>query len=313
MRRGAATAMAGVALFVAACGGGGSDDGPAAVAPAVRQPLALEERTETFVDTSRTTEAHATVAESVSRTLPTRILSPAGGQAGGPYPLIVFAHGSGGLGTGYDVLLRTWAEAGHVVAAPAFPIARDDAAAGDWQQDLPKLPGDMTFVIDQVLRLSADAGSPLRGAVDPDRIGVAGHSMGGMTALAVAGNTCCHDARIKAAVILAGRETPFGSGRFWSRIKTPVLLVHGDADYNVLYGDGKKAFANAPPPRFLLTIVNGDHGTPFTGDRENLQASLVTDVTLDFFDHYLRSVPQGLDRLQARAAAPGVATLEQER
>ena len=318
MRRVAATALAGVALLAAACGGGGSgsdDDGPAAVAPAVRQPLALDERTETFVDTSRTTEAHATVAESGSRSLPTRILSPAGGQGGGPYPLIVFAHGSGGLGTRYDVLLRTWAAAGHVVAAPAFPIAREDAGAGagDWQQDLPKLPGDMTFVIDQILRLNADDGSPLQGAVDPNRIGVAGHSMGGMTALAVAGNTCCHDARIKAAVILAGRETPFGSGQFWSRIKTPLLLVHGDADYSVLYGDGRKAFANAPPPRFLLTIVNGDHGTPFTGDRENPQASLVTDVTLDFLDHYLRSVPEGLDHLQARAAAPGIAKLEQER
>ena len=313
MRRWAAAVLAGMACLAAACGGGGSDGGPTAVAPAVRQPLTVEERTETFVDTSRTTEAHSTVAASASRPLPTRILFPAGGQAGTPYPLIVFAHGSGGLGTGYDVLLRTWAAAGHVVAAPAFPIARDDAAAGEWQQDLPKLPGDMAFVIDEVLRLNADAGSSLGGAVDPNRIGVAGHSMGGMTALAVAGNTCCHDARIKAAVILAGRETPFGSGQFWSRIKTPLLLVHGDADYSVVYADGRKAFANAPPPRFLLTIVNGDHGTPFTGDPDNAQAGLVTDVTLDFFDHYLRSVPEGLDRLQARADAPGVARLEQER
>jgi hypothetical protein len=31
-----------------------------------------------------------------------------------------------------------------------------------------------------------------------------------MTVLASAGNTCCHDRRIKAAVVLAGRETPFG-------------------------------------------------------------------------------------------------------
>jgi hypothetical protein len=54
-----------------------------------------------------------------------------------------------------------------VVAAPAFPIARDDAAAGDWQIDLPKLPGDVSFVTDQVLRLNGDAGSSLHGAVDP--------------------------------------------------------------------------------------------------------------------------------------------------
>ena len=314
MRRLITGAVTGAALLLAAaCGGGGGDAaqtvrGP----PSIRQALAVEERTETFVDPARTTEAHATVAAADSRTLPTRIVTPAAGQPGRPYPLIVFAHGSGGLGTRYDPLLRAWAAAGYVVAAPSFPIVRDDAQRGDWALDLPKLPGDMTFVIDQILRLNADAGSPLRGAVDPAHIGVAGHSMGGMTTLAVAGNTCCHDARIKAAVVLAGRETPFGSGAFWSRIITPVLLVHGDADFNVVYSDGRRAFANAPPPRFFLTIVNGDHGTPYTGDAGDPQAGVVTDTTIDFFDHYLRGVADGLDRLQARVA-PGVARLEQER
>jgi predicted dienelactone hydrolase len=308
-------AVLGVLAFLgAACGGGGSSDEPAAPAPSPpRQHLAVDERTETFVDPSRTTEAHNTVAASEVRTLPTRILSPAAGQSGRPYPMLVFAHGSGGLGTGYDVLLRTWAAAGYVVVAPAFPIARAGADFGEWTLDLPKLPGDITFVLDQVLRLNEDSGSPLRGAVDAAHVGVAGHSMGGMTALAVAGNTCCHDARIKAAVILAGRETPYGSGQFWNRIRTPILLVHGDADYNVVYTDGRRAYANAPPPRFLLTVLAGDHGTPFTGDADNPQASLVSDATLDFFDHYLHGAADGLSRLQARANARGMAKLEQER
>jgi len=315
MRRWATAALGGLGLVAAACGGGGgSPDQQATPAPAApRQQLAVEERTETFIDRSRTTEPHATVVASDVRTLPTRILSPTDGQPGRPYPLLVFAHGSGGLGKGYDVLLRTWAAAGYVVAAPAFPIARDSAEAGEWTLDLPKLPGDMTFVINEVLRLNADATSPLRGAIDPAQIGVAGHSMGGMTTLAVAGNTCCHDTRVKAAVILAGRETPFGSNQFWSRIITPILLVHGDADYNVTYADGRRAYANAPPPRFLLTLLNGDHGEPYTGDPDNPQADLVTGATIDFLDHYLRGAADGLTRLQARANAQGVAKLEQER
>ena len=306
--------LGGVLLLVAgACGGGASEPPPAQAPAPERQTLVIEEHTEPFVDPSRTTEAHNTVAASDSRSLTTRILAPAAGQPGRPYPLIVFAHGSGGLGTGYDRLLRTWAQAGYVVAAPAFPIAREEAAAGDWQVDLPKLPGDMSFVIDQVLRLNGDAGSALRGAVNPERIGVAGHSMGGMTALAVAGNTCCHDRRLKAAVVLAGRETPFGSGQFWHRIITPILLVHGDADYSVVYGDGRRAYANAPPPRFLLTILGGDHGQPYSGNPAHREAALVTDATLDFFDHYLHDDAAALARLQTRAGAPGVAKLELER
>lgn len=304
----------GVLLVAGACAGDGSGPPPPpAAAPATRQALAVDVRTEPFIDASRTTEAHNTVAASDSRSLPTRIFAPAAGQPGRPYPLIVFAHGSGGLGTGYDRLFRTWAEAGYVVAAPAFPIAREDSPAGEWQIDLPKLPGDMSFVIDQVLGLNADPASPLQGAVDPGKIGVAGHSMGGMTVLAVAGNTCCHDARIKAAVVYAGRETPFGSGQFWNRIITPILLVHGDADYNVVYGDGKRAYADAPPPRFLLTILGGDHNSPYSGDREQPQAAVVTDATLEFLDHYLHDDAGALARLQARAGAAGVARLELER
>ena len=293
------------------CGGG--SEPPPQPSPVARLPLTVEERTEVFVDPSRTTEAHSTVAASDSRSLTTRIISPAAGQPGRPYPLVVFAHGSGGLGDGYDLLLRTWAAAGYMVAAPAFPIARDDAAAGDWQIDLPKLPGDVSFVTDQLLRLNGDAGSALHGAVDPERIGVAGHSMGGMTVLASAGNTCCHDRRIKAAVVLAGRETPFGSGQFWNRIITPILLVHGDADSAVTYADGRRAYNGAPPPRFLLTVLGGDHGTPYTGDPGHPQAGLVADATVDFLDHYLRADPAGLTRLQARARASAVAKLEQER
>jgi dienelactone hydrolase len=258
-------------------------------------------RTEPLVDTGR------------DRALPTRVVAPVDGQAGRPYPLLVFAHGSGGLGDGYDQLFRTWSAAGYVVAAPAFPVATADALQGAWIDDLPNMPADVSFVITELLRLSADGPGPLRGTIDPERIGLAGHSMGAMITLAVAGNTCCHDGRVKAAVVLAGREVQFGSGQFWARIRTPVLLVHGDQDTNVTYTDGRRAYADAPPPRFLLTILGGDHGRPYTADTRDPGARLVADVTLDFLDQYLGHVPGALSALTAHAGAPGVATLEQER
>ncbi len=265
----------------------------------------MEVRAEPFVDRSRPTDASGSAPASPTRSLTTRIFTPVEGQPGRPYPLVVFAHGSGGLGTGYDLLLRTWASAGYVVAAPALPGSTDEAERADWTVDLPNFPADVRFVVDEVLRVGA-------GAVDPGRIGVAGHSMGGMITLAVAGHTCCHDARMRAAVVLAGRETPFGSGQFWARIRTPVLLVHGDADTNVTYADGRRAYANAPPPRFLLTILGGDHGAPYTADPADPQARVVTDAALDFFDHYLKGAADGLIRLRARVADPRVAKLEQE-
>jgi len=301
-----------LALVTAACGGGGSDDEHRAVAPASRPALAIEEHTETFVDTGRPTSAVGDVPEAPARSLPTVVLAPAADQPGRPYPLIVFAHGSGGKGRGDHPLLRAWASAGYVVAAPTFPFGGGRAPEGERGNDLANQPADMSFVIGELLRLNADGASPLAGSIDAGRVGAAGHSLGGMTTLALAGNTCCHDPRVKAAVVLAGREMPFGRGQFWPRIRTPVLFVHGEEDASVPYADGRRAFANAPPPRFLVTVVGGDHGRPFGGAGDDPQARVVTDGTLDFFDHYLKGDPDALVRLRAGVAAAGVARVESE-
>ncbi|MDQ3898885.1 MAG: hypothetical protein M3326_16855 [Actinomycetota bacterium] len=309
-----AVALLALPLVLAACGGGGdrATGRPGPLPPANRPSLAIEEHAEALVDTGRSTDAVGTTPASPSRSLPTVVLTPAAGQPGRPYPLIVFAHGNGGRGRGDHPLLRAWASAGYVVAAPTFPFGAGRAPEGEGGNDYPNQPGDMSFVIGELLRRNGDPSSPLYGAIDPDRVGAAGHSLGATTTLALAANTCCHDDRVKAAVILAGGEVRFGSGQFWARIRTPVLFVHGDADPLVAYTSGQRAYDDAPPPRFLLTIPGGDHTRPYSGSRDDPQARVVTEATLDFFDQYLKGVPDGVDRLRSDAAPP-VATLQSER
>lgn len=314
--------LAGVVL--AACGGGNGKDGavaPPTTAGAVPAARPVGVRVETFVDPSRQTAAHGPVAAKPSRTLRTNVLFPSTVDGGppdtsaGPYPLVVFAHGSGGFGTGYLPMLRSWAAAGYVVAAPEFPIGVDNVVGqigdGPSIEDLPNLPGDMSFVTTELLRLNADPASPLHGMVDPARIGAAGHSLGGMTTLAYAANTCCYDQRIKAAVVLAGREVPFGSGVFFARIRTPILFVHGDADNNVAYRDGQKAYADAPPPRFFLTLTGGDHSVMFD-PFDAPAARAANKATVDFLDVYLKGNYGELARLRADAQVAGVTKLESE-
>ena len=306
-----------VALVLAAnaCGGSSSHtpEQPATAVAAARAALKIDEREELFVDTSRSTDAVGTTPASESRTLPTRITAPVAGQPGRPYPLIVFAHGNGGDNRGDIGLQRAWAAAGYVVVAPTFPFgARRAPDVQTGAMDLPNQPGDLSFVADQVLRLNADEADPLHGAVDPNRIGAAGHSAGGATVLALAGNTCCYDRRVKGAVVLARGEVQFGAGEFWARIRTPMLYVHGDADTVIGYRFGKAAYEHTPPPRFLVTILGGDHGRPYQGDEDDPQAKVVVATTLDFFDHYLRDRAT-LDQLRADATVPGVATFMAER
>jgi predicted dienelactone hydrolase len=47
-----------------------------------------------------------------------------------PFPLIVFGHGFAVTPRPYSQLLRAWARAGYVVAAPVFPLENANAPGG---------------------------------------------------------------------------------------------------------------------------------------------------------------------------------------
>ncbi|HVM15477.1 MAG TPA: dienelactone hydrolase family protein [Egibacteraceae bacterium] len=312
MRAGLRSTLAVLMAVTVACAGSGAGDGRPDSAspepsPRSRPALAIEEYEETFVDTGRTTEAVGATPASDRRTLPTRVTTPAAGQPGAPYSLVVYAHGNGGNNRSGIGLQRALAAAGYVVAAPTFPFG--DGRAPDvlvGAMDIMNQPGDLTYVITEVLRLNHDRSSPLHGLVEPSRIGAVGHSAGGATVLALAGNTCCYDGRVKAAVVLASGEVQFGSGEFWTRIRTPMLYVHGDADGTIPYRSGRAAYENTPPPRFLVTILGGDHGRPYGGDVNDPQGRVVVDTTLDFLDHYLLDGTTSIAQLRADATVPGV-------
>ena len=95
-------------------------------------------RTETFVDSTRPTENVAP-----TRTLKTAIYYPAEGTPNdtptanappdtknAPYPLILFSHGLGARGVAYENVLKAWASAGYVVAAPDYPLSNSNAPGG---------------------------------------------------------------------------------------------------------------------------------------------------------------------------------------
>src|SRR5262249_24369379 len=150
--------------------------------------------TETFVDSSRPTVPVSGPARA-SRTLRTAIYRPHGT---GPFPLIVFAHGLSGHPDKFTNLLSAWDDAGFVVAAPAFPLTNDHVADSDANAgDVAQQPADMSFVLDRVLALAQQPNSRLAGAIDEQRIGAGGLSLGGFTVYDLAYGACCRDGRIK--------------------------------------------------------------------------------------------------------------------
>jgi predicted dienelactone hydrolase len=90
--------------------------------------------------------------------------------------------------------MRAWAAARYVVVAPAFPLTSNVTPGGGHPGDVTNQPADVTFVINEVLKMSrAKAGGPLAGLIDKRHIGVAGLSLGGSTVYGLIANTCCRD------------------------------------------------------------------------------------------------------------------------
>ncbi len=299
-------------LVAGACGGDDpgeavSDDPVAEVTTTTTAPTRTEMTTFTLdlVDPSRPTEAGAGMPHRDERMLPTDVYLPAGT---GPFPFVAFAHGLNGHPRKFTQLLSAWAEAGYAVAAPTFPLSNDEVPGEATWTDLGNQPGDISFVIDELLAANEDPASPVYGAIDPERIGVAGLSLGGATTYGVAFNDCCLDERPIAAMILDGARLTVGGEFDFSR-GLPLMIVHADEDFALPYEDAVEAYAESATPKWFVTLHEFAHASPFENDPDPAD-DLVTASTIAFWDLYLSGDADAEQRLVDAIVPADLATLE---
>jgi hypothetical protein len=271
----------------------------------------------TFVDSSRSTPPADGDPGEASRTLPTVVLYPADGPVsapetagaapshlGRPFPLLVFAHGYDSSPAVYATLLRAWASAGYVVAAPSFPRA---TAGGPLDEDdVDNQPGDLSYVITRMLAM-AGPGGQLAGVVDPAHVGVAGHSDGASTTAGIGYNSCCRDGRVAADAVMEGDLHDYPGGSWFPSARlAPLLVIQGDSDELNPPELGQAVYNGGRSPRYLLWLINAQHLEPYTTDTDHL--AVVEAVTTAFFDRYLKGRVAAVSQMR-RAATPGLATL----
>ncbi len=238
-----------------------------------------------------------------SRVLPTLVRYPAmtghadqdnwgASAAPGAFPLVVFAPGYLQCGSAYAPLLRSWTQAGFVVAEVSFPLTDCHTSSPD-EADIINQPSDVGAVISQLLADSGDPASPLHGLIDPHRVAVAGHSDGGDTVAAAADNTCCRDDRVSAAIVLAGAELSSFGGTYFPPGSPPTLFVQGTGDTVNLPPDTKQLYnGDRAGAKALLWVDGANHLSPYEGNGPAEQ--LVAKVTTDFLEMTLRgSGPAG--------------------
>ena len=174
--------------------------------------------------------------------------------AGGPYPVVMFSHGSCGYSRQSLFLTPFLASHGFVVVAPPhpgntlfeFPNCGTPQAQVASAQERPQ---DVIHVLDEMLALNEDPGSTFFGTLDPTRIAMMGHSFGGFTTYVVS----ALDARIQVAVPLAPAVLGVPP------LEIPSLTVLGAIDSVVNNAATLGVQADSATPKYLAEIRHAGH------------------------------------------------------
>lgn len=234
---------------------------------------------------------------------------------GRPAPLVVFSHGYTGCGLQSVSFTEELARNGYVVAAP-------DHADAAICHIVPPAPGakhslpaqakildpsawnessrtdrrvDVEAVIDHLL--SDKEFGPV---IDPGKIGLAGHSLGGYTVVGLAGGwPGWLDPRVGAVLAMSPYVMPFQSKSTLGNVHVPLMYQGGNLDVGITpFLKGQKgAYAAANPPVYLVELRSAGHlaWTNCGNERSTesclahvTNARLIAEYGIAFFNRYLK-------------------------
>lgn len=174
----------------------------------------------------------------------------------GPFPLVLFSHGYGGIRFQSYFLTEHLASHGFVVASPDHPGNR----LIDFQ-NLGNEEATLQSVIDRPLDVLLVKEALLSGAVssiviDRSRIATTGHSIGAWTALEVARR----DPEIRVMFPMAPGFRNGGRPDFVAALGRPLMIFGGSEDTQTSFeSHQRRPYDLALPPKFLVKVLGAGH------------------------------------------------------
>jgi predicted dienelactone hydrolase len=194
--------------------------------------------------------------------------------ANGPHPVVVFTHGYTGTFTDYTFIVEDLASRGYVVAsvdhtyeatAVEFPDGRFVESVpgshlgnivGNDEKELSFAVSvrlaDLKFIVDELAGMNVSADSPFAGKLDVSRVALAGHSLGGLTALL----GVAQEPRFRTGIILDAAAPE----RIVDATETPIFVLFTG-------GEGRsvaecRLWDKLRGPRLALNLRGAEHLTP---------------------------------------------------
>jgi predicted dienelactone hydrolase len=215
----------------------------------------------------------------------------------GPYPLVVYSHGSGGQRYFSSFLAEALAAHGYVVAAADHSgdtaLDRILGTADPTRRVVPNRLDDVTRVIDALTDPSSPVGQVAE-QVDPDYVAVTGHSLGGLTAYALVSGlqqedvAAAPDSRVDVIVPVAPATSGLSDDEL-AAVDVPTMVIGGTSDSTTpIDPNVTRPWAlSAADPHHRADLVAAEHES-FTDVCEYIDSTEtqvdVSPVVLDVLD-----------------------------
>jgi len=195
-------------------------------------------------------------------------------KKGGPYPLILFSHGSGGVRYQSVFQCPHLASHGYVVVAvdhidnTLYDIlaGKDARDSGILIQSAEDRPLDQVKVWEEMKRRNGDSSDPLHQMIEIENVGITGHSFGGFTSALTP--------RYLPALKVSIPQAPFTSGLTGGVVqpehlaKLPIMVLASKADLTLDYAKEQRGFYERmlepsffQAARYLVTLERAGHFT----------------------------------------------------